>query len=135
MTDLTVTSTAFQSEKRSWLASKHGTDYTPSGTLDVSKFTAGTHYPNGFLPSGTVVGAVTATGLLGPYNDAATDGTQTAVGVTFGSATIRNGSTKVGVALLVHGAVRRSKLPFTAGTTGAIDTAGETDLKHIIFTA
>lgn len=53
-------------EDRSWLASDHGTTATRTITLDVSAFTEGTHYPNGFIPSGTVL-AELASGLFGPY--------------------------------------------------------------------
>jgi hypothetical protein len=60
-----VTSTSYQVEKRDWLLGLHGTDpgATPSATLDVSLFTGGTHYPNGYIPSGTVVSRV-ASGSL-----------------------------------------------------------------------
>jgi hypothetical protein len=76
MTFIGVTSTAYQVEKRSWLLSAHGTDpgTTPSITLDVSAFTAGIHYPDGYIPSGTPVG-VLASGLYGPYT--VTDEVQT----------------------------------------------------------
>lgn len=69
MTDISVSTTAFQVEKRSWLLSQHGTDpgTTPSITLDVSAFTAATHYPNGYIPSGTNLAKITANGLYGPY--------------------------------------------------------------------
>ena len=45
-----------------WLGSAHGTDATRTVTLDASKFTAGTHYPNGFIRGGTPVAEITATG-------------------------------------------------------------------------
>jgi hypothetical protein len=69
MTDISVSTSAYQVEKRSWLLSQHGTDpgTTPSITLDVSAFTAGVHYPNGYIPSGTNLAKITATGLYGPY--------------------------------------------------------------------
>src|SRR5688572_2258722 len=44
--DITVRSEAFGVEDRSWLGSAHGTEATRTITLDVSAFTAGTHYPN-----------------------------------------------------------------------------------------
>jgi hypothetical protein len=53
-------------EDRSWLASDHGTTATRTITLDVSAFTEGTHFPNGFIPSGTVLARL-ASGLYGPY--------------------------------------------------------------------
>lgn len=129
MTDISVSSTGYQVENRSWLLSAHGTDpgANPSVTLDVSKFTAGTHYPNGFIPSGIDLGKVTATGLYGPYDNTATDGRETSVGLLHSSLAVRTGATKIGGALVIHGFVKESKLPF------AIDTAGKADLKNIIF--
>jgi len=53
-------------EDRSWLGSAHGTTATRTITLDVSAFTEGTHYPNGYIPSGTVL-AELSSGLFGPY--------------------------------------------------------------------
>jgi hypothetical protein len=69
MTDISVLNTPYQVEKRDWLLSQHGTDpgTTPSITLDVSAFTANVHYPNGYIPSGTNLAKITATGLYGPY--------------------------------------------------------------------
>lgn len=68
MTDISVLSTPYQVEKRSWyLGTSEMPGFTISGTLDVSAFTAGTHYPNGFIPSGTPLGRITATGLYAPY--------------------------------------------------------------------
>ena len=139
MTSIAVTSTTFQVENRSWLLSPHGTDpgTTPSVTLDVSKFTAGTHYPNGYIPSGCLLGLITATGLYGPYDDAQTDGTQTAKGILFSSVTVintANGQTlaKVSSGMLVHGFVSKSKLPFQSGK-GFADANGIADLPLIYW--
>jgi hypothetical protein len=53
-------------EDRSWLGSAHGTTATRTITLDVSAFTAGTHYPNGYIPSGMVLAHLGGE-LYGPY--------------------------------------------------------------------
>lgn len=68
MTDISVHSTAFQVENRSWLLSPHGTEpgTTPSITLDVSAFTAGTHYPDGYIMSGEPL-SLLGSGLYAPY--------------------------------------------------------------------
>lgn len=68
--DISVQSTQSQVEDRSWLLSEHGTEpgATPSVILDVSAFDESTHYPNGYIPSGTALGEITATGLYGPYS-------------------------------------------------------------------
>ncbi len=137
-TDIGLQNTTFQVGDRRWLKSPHGTDYTPGVTLDVSKFVAGTHYPNGYIPSGTVVGIVTASGKAGPYTTAGSDGTETAVGITFGDVTVvrQNGTsaTAVGTGILVHGIVSVANLPFQTGA-GSVDAAGKADLPLIRFEA
>jgi len=137
-TDISLQTTSYQVSDMRWLLSPHGTDYTPGATLDISKFTAGTHYPNGYIPAGTVVGRVTASGKVGPYDPAASDGRQTAVGITFADCRVirQNGTTatNVGTGLLVHGIVSAGKLPFQSGT-GSIDSAGKTALALIRFEA
>jgi hypothetical protein len=66
--DIAVQTTSFGFEDRTWLASRHGTDAARTVTLDMSAFVQGTHYPNGYLPSGIVLGRITATGCYGPYS-------------------------------------------------------------------
>ena len=124
MSDITVVSTDYTGENRSWLAGPHGTEpgATPSVTLDISLFTP----VNGVIKSGTVLGKVTASGKYGPYNNALSTGVETAAGILFGSVAVRSGQTQAAAAMLVHGFVYRAKL------TG-IDTAGEADLKLIHF--
>jgi hypothetical protein len=141
MTDISVSTASYQVEKRSWLLSPHGTDpgTTPTITLDVSAFTAATHYPNGYLLSGIVLGRITATGLYAPYVDAAVDGTGTAAGLLFSAVKIPNLSAltvDAGGALLVHGFVNENKLPIANAATGGgfIDANGRVDMKLIHFT-
>lgn len=40
---------------QTWLLSDHAMFNAHTVTLDVSTFTAGTHYPNGYFPSGLIV--------------------------------------------------------------------------------
>ena len=141
MTDISVVSTSYQVEKRSWLLSDHGTEFTPSAALDVSAFTQATHYPNGYLMSGIVLGKITATGKYAPYVDAASDGTGTAAGILFSSVKVPNllDLTKdPNGAILVHGFVDAAKLlaiVANAATGGGfIDANGRVDLKLINFT-
>lgn len=134
-TDISMQTTSYQVADRRWLLAEPDVKFNE--TLDISKFTSGTHYPNGYIPSGTVVGRVTATGLVGPYLDAASDGTQTAVGITYDDARVvrQNGTsaTKVGVAVVTFDtAVSVAKLPFASGA-GAIDANGQADLRNINF--
>lgn len=132
--DFAVQTTTYVPEARGWLRGPHGTEpgTNPSITLDLSLFTAGTHYPNGFIPSGCVLGKVTATGFYGPYDDAASDGRQTAKGLLFDSEAVRTGQAKAINALFVHGFVDSTRLPFT-GVTGALDANGKADLNLIYW--
>lgn len=123
--DISVKQTNYQTEDRSWLASAHGTEATETVTLDVSTFTAGTHYPNGFIPSGIALGKITATGKYGPYSDAAGDGRTTLVGHLFNSTEVRtDADIDVGAPMLVHGVIVEAKLPSGHG----VDANGKTDV-------
>lgn len=121
--NLTQTTESFGQDDQSWLASAHGTDTARSITLDTSTFTSGTHYPNGYFPSGLPLGKITATGKYGPYNNAASDGTEVLAGflMTAVDAPSVNTIDPQG-ALLWHGAVIESKLP------AAVDSAGKADV-------
>lgn len=129
MTFIGVETTDYQVEDRSWDLSPHGSEpgTTPSITLDVSAFTEATHYPNGYLPSGLPLGKITATGLYGPYDNAAVDGREVAAGLLFASVKVPASGADVGGALKVHGFVDADKLPVT------LDAAGQADLTLIHF--
>jgi len=124
--DITVRSEAFGVEDRSWLGSAHGTEATRTITLDVSAFTAGTHYPNGYIPSGTVVAQIPATGLYGPYSNGGAGGLGDAAGFLFTSVNVTEGGPDVGAPLLEHGMVIEDRLPENSGfdAGAATDMAG-----------
>jgi hypothetical protein len=132
--DFGVQTTTYAPEGRGWLRGPVGTEpgANPSITLDLTLFTANTHYPDGYIKSGCVLGKVTATGLYGPYDDAATDGRQTAKGLLFDSESVRTGQTKALNALFRRGDVDATRLPYT-GVAGAIDANGKTDLPLILW--
>ena len=106
----------------SWLHSEVGVDANLTGTLDVATFTEATHFPNGFVPSGTPVGKVTATGLYGPYDDGATDGTDTLLGFVYAPAYVETATDTIGFALYHYGVVVEANLPI------AVDAAGKADV-------
>ena len=144
MTDISVSSQPFQFEDLSWDLTPVDGGFVIQGVLDTSLLNAGQHYPQGYLKSGFVLGKVTASGLLGPYLDAAGDGRTKAVGILRASVRIvrfdGTGSVipKVGVAALVHGKVDPTKLPFTSGNAAAggyLDANGQADLPLIYFGA
>ena len=122
--DISVMTTEYAVEDRSWLASAHGTTATRTVTLDVSTFTAGTHFPDGYIPSGVVLAQITSSGLFGPYDDDAVDGREVAVGHLFNSTKVEDGGADVGAPLLEHGFVLEDNLPEGHG----LDAAAKTDL-------
>lgn len=66
-TEIAQRSTQYAGEDRRWLdGGFHGQDTNKEVTLNGDLFPAAT-YPDGRVPSGIVLGIVTATGLAGPY--------------------------------------------------------------------
>lgn len=124
--DLSPRTETVLSENRSWLASLHGTDDCQGATLDGDLFG---DFDGGFVPSGVVLGRVTATGLYGPYNPAAADGRETAAGHLFTSLSGVTAGRRVTGALLYRGRVVRDALPANAG----LDAAAEADLTLIRY--
>lgn len=142
MTDISVFVQPFQAEDLSWDLTPPDGGFIQQGVIDVSLFTAAQHYANGYIPSGTILGIKTTGGKLGPYLDAAADGTQTAVGILRASIQVVQptgvAKTLIGAAYLVHGIVSVARLPFLVGTQplgGYIDAAAKTDLKLVYFAA
>ena len=96
----------------SWLGSTHGIGDARTATIDISAFTAATHYPNGFIPSGFPCALVGD--LLVPYDP--TVGVTTNAGVLAGHLLtdykVVGGSagTDLGHNLLDHGRVKASKV-------------------------
>lgn len=64
---IATTTTTYGGGDYRWLTSARGTDSPKSGTLDYSAFTEGTHFPNGYFPSGLALSKITATGLYAPW--------------------------------------------------------------------
>lgn len=138
-TDIAVTTQTFLPADRPWLLFEAqglpGPVPTDFGIIDFSLFTANTHYPDGFLPSGLVLGRVTTGGRLGPYSDAASDGRQTAVGFLYNAVAVPAGAPQARkVAVAVADAfviVAVGKLPANHG----LDANGRADLPLVKFRA
>ena len=125
------TETFSPDEDHSWLGSAHGTVECDPITLDGDAFL--TAFPTGVVPSGVVLGRVTATGLYAPYDNAAATGIEVARGHLF--TTIDLGGTtagtvgNTGAALFWHGEVVEAKLP----TGHGLDAAAKADLVQIRY--
>lgn len=107
----------------SWLASDHGITNARTATIDVAAFTAKTHYPNGYLPSGLPVNAADE-GAVKPWTGG--DGEQLGFLLTDQSVGVDE---KLPAPVLRHGLVKTNRLPvdFTAPAAGA---AGFTFIKE-----
>lgn len=105
-------SETFGNGDQSWLGSAHGIANCRTETIDISAFTAATHFPDGFIPSGTAVAKVA--GLLVPYDVA--EATVTGAGVLAGhifTDQSTDGVADIPAPLLDHGRVKTDKVPGT----------------------
>jgi hypothetical protein len=140
--DIKVKTQTFSgNEDRRWLGTRLGADQCRSITLDVSTFLAAHLAAKGAIPSGTVLGIITATGLYGPYDDAAVDGRAVARGFLFNTTKVGDGTwldlataADVGVPMFWGpGIIKEAFLPLFAGTVlGELDANARTDLVHFI---
>lgn len=89
----------------SWLGSDHGIHNCRTSTLDVATFTAGTHYPNGFFPSGLPVN-VANEGQVKPWT---ADAGEKLGFLLFDQ--LVDGATKIPAPILRHGIVKTARLP------------------------
>lgn len=134
MTDITVTNRgSVFAPSRAWLAEKHGTDLPKHVTYDFTTFTHANFTTDKMIPSGTILGVITATGKYGPYDSSAADGRQTAARIEMNWVPIPEDKTKVITgAALEHCGVRVPALPLKTGP-GSLDAKARTDLKHVVF--
>lgn len=99
---------------QSWLGSTHGIGNARTETIDISAFTAGTHYPNGYIPSGTPLAIVG--GLAVPYD--VTVGVTTGAGILAGflltDQKVVGGTVDFAAPVLDHGRVVVAKVPFAS---------------------
>ena len=113
----------FGAGDQSWLRSSHGLRNAKTEMVNVSAFTAGTHYPNGYIPSGTPVAKVG--GLMVPYTSA--EATTTGAGVLWGHILTDQrvvGTSNFPAPVFRHGEVVAAKVPtgtdaFTAPVAAA----------------
>lgn len=127
-----MTTTETVTADRRWLRNLHGSGMNATITLDVTKFTSGTHYtaptattPYAVFKSGLPLGKLTASGLYAPYTSGASDGSQIFAGLLATDTAFNPAVTKAAGALLVHGDVDTAKLPIALTVPAA---ASRTDL-------
>lgn len=100
-----------------WLADENNISLVPGGgTLDPATVEAvdGVKY----LPSGTPLGKITASGKWGPYDSAAEDGRQTMVGLLFNTGGINlTGSDAEMCSIFIGGVAREAALPVAITST------------------
>lgn len=104
-----LSSTTVSTGDQSWLGSTHGIANARTEVLDISTFTAGTHYPDGYIRSGLPVAKVG--GVLVPYDGTA--GTTTGAGVLAGHVLTDQkvfGGEDLNVPLIDHGRVKVAKI-------------------------
>lgn len=133
--DLTVRTKDYSLDDNSWLDSERGTNAGKPVTLDLTAFNAA-QYANGFIPSGCVLGVITADDTYGPYDATATDGREVAAGFLYGGVPVNAGSTIAGGTILREGEVKTNRLPFQTGQAGRgyLDAGAQTDLAgHFLF--
>lgn len=97
-----------------WLASDHGIFNCRTSTLVVSNFTAATHYPDGFIRSGTPVNAEDEANLR-PWTGTGK------LGFVLTDQHVATGDTQFAVPVLRHGIVRSRRLPNAASFTAPVD--------------
>lgn len=119
-------------ENFGWLGSAHGTDSTQTITLVKSLFSAKSYYTDKqLIHGGVALGKITSAGatqdMYGPYDDAATDGREVMVGHLFGTKSVTGSGLYLGAAILLHGAVRLSKLAAITSAHG-VDANGQADV-------
>lgn len=126
--DLIVRTATYIAEDMTWLGSAHATNTADTITLDLALFTAGTHFPNGFIPAGMTLAKVTASGLYGPYNNALANGQEVMTGHLYKPVQVAsdNVAGKALAAHYWHGEVVQAKLPTNSGidAAGIVDVAG-----------
>ncbi len=139
-TDITVTSTSYTDADRRWLLAEATGTVGPqlgrtAGVINYALFTLDTHYTavDRYIKSGTFLGKVTATGKLGPYNDALSNGQEVCVGILFNNEEVPASTSQVASVPYIDSfaTVSIAKLPSASGT----DAAGRTDLPLVKFRA
>jgi len=116
---------------QSWLGSTHGIRNARTGVIDISTFTKATHFPDGYLPSGTPVALVG--GVYVPYDK--TVGTTTGAGILAGhiltDQRVVSDTVDFAAPILDHGRVKVAKI--AAILTGFVAPIAAKNATTIVF--
>lgn len=109
-------SETFGGGDQTWLANTHAIGDAITATPDLTTFTKATHYPEGFIPSGTPVDYSDLRALK-PYVGG-TESTEKLGFILFDAPVV--GDSVAPVAVAVHGIIKADKVPgsFTAPANG-----------------
>ena len=108
----------FGTGDQTWLASAHGMRNAGSAVIDISTFNKNTHYPDGYVRSGTPVNIADPKAVV-PY----VDGASAVLGfVLFDQPT--DGVTDFPAPILRHGQVNLDKVPVTLTKPATGDARG-----------
>lgn len=126
MSDFAITRVDEQiPDDKTWAASREGFNTAGSGTLDVTAFDAETHYPNGYVPSGTPV-SKSDSGLYVPLSGGE-GGVTEYDAIVLEPVQIRDGQTVATFAALDHAIVYADRLRGSVeGATPAAHTGIQT---------
>jgi hypothetical protein len=118
---------SFGAGKQDWIGSPHGMYDTITCAIDISTFTAGTHYPNGYMPSGLALNVADEKAVT-PWTNAAGE----KLGFLYTDQPVVPasgvGAQDFGAPVFVHGIVKPANLPIPVAT-------GTGDSHGIIFRA
>lgn len=108
----------FGSGDQRWLGSTHAIENARSSALTVASFTQATHYPDGYIRSGTPVNAAVESDLK-PWTDAAGE----VLGFVVFDRKV-GADPKVNVPVLRHGIINKAHLPGEGFTHATGEVAG-----------
>jgi len=128
-------------DSRDWLYSRKGFDTCVPVTLNLALFTTGLGFGiapyEGYIPSGTALAKVTATGLYGPYDTAGAGGLEIFTGLLLNPAVLKdtdgNVFTRDVNAMMREGDIIQAKLPVFTGASGEIDVDARGSAAGLFF--
>lgn len=103
--------TEFGTGKKDWLGSAHGVNNATTGTLKIADFTESTHYPDGYIPSGTPVDVTDLTAVV-PYTAPAENEPANHLGFLLDNIVVIDGEATP-AAILRHGSIVAANVPGT----------------------